>query len=99
MEHYLALKRKEIPTHTTTWMNIKNFMLRASLVAQWIGIHPPVQETWVQSLIREDPTCCGATQAVCPNYGGCWCSRAWEPKLLKPVCPRACALQQEKPPQ
>ena len=26
------------------------------------------------------------------------CSRAWEPQLLKPECPRACA-QQEKPPQ
>ena len=27
------------------------------------------------------------------------CSRAREPQLLKPVCPRACALQQEMPPQ
>ena len=26
-------------------------------------------------------------------------ARAQEPQLLKPVCPRACALQQEKPPQ
>ena len=26
------------------------------------------------------------------------CSRAWESKLLKPVCPRTCALQQEKSP-
>ena len=27
------------------------------------------------------------------------CSRAQEPQLLKPVCPRAGALHQEKPPQ
>ena len=27
------------------------------------------------------------------------CSRAGEPQLLKPVCPIACALPQEKPPQ
>ena len=25
------------------------------------------------------------------------CSRVWEPQLLKPMHPRACALQQEKP--
>ena len=28
---------------------------RASLVAQWLRIHLPMQETWVQSLGREDP--------------------------------------------
>ena len=27
------------------------------------------------------------------------CSRAWEPQLLKPACPGAYALKQEKPPQ
>ena len=27
MEHYLAVKRKEIPTHSTTWMNLKEIML------------------------------------------------------------------------
>ena len=27
------------------------------------------------------------------------CSRAWKPQLLKPMCPRAHAQQQEKPPQ
>ena len=27
------------------------------------------------------------------------CFEAWEPQLLKPTCPRACALQQEKSPQ
>ena len=27
----------------------------ASLVVQWSRIHLPIQETWVQSLVREDP--------------------------------------------
>ena len=39
---------------------------RASLVAQW-RIHLPVQKTWVRSLIREDPSCCGATEPVHRN--------------------------------
>ena len=39
-----------------------------SLVAQLLRIRPPVQETWVQALGREDPTCCGATEPVHHNY-------------------------------
>ena len=27
----------------------------ASLVAQWLGIHLPIQETWVRTLSSEDP--------------------------------------------
>ena len=34
----------------------------ASLVAQWLRIHLPMQGTWVRSLAREDPTCRGATK-------------------------------------
>ena len=59
-------------------------------------------DTWVQSLVREDPTYCGATKPVCHNY---W-AHALEPgnrncrahiwQLLKPACPRAHATQQEK---
>ena len=30
--------------------------------------HLPMQETWVQSLIQEDSTCCGATKPVCHNH-------------------------------
>ena len=64
-----------------------------------------MQETQVWSLVWEDPTCSGATKPMCHNYGAC----ALEPgshnywahmlQLLKPVCPKAHALQQEKPPQ
>ena len=39
----------------------------ASLVAQWLGVHLPVQGTWVRSLVQEDPTCCGATGPVHRN--------------------------------
>ena len=41
----------------------------------------------VQSLIWEDPTCCGARVPQLLSL----CSRAWEPKLQKPTCPRACS--------
>ena len=30
--------------------------------------HLPMQETWVQSLIQEDSTCCRATKPVCHNH-------------------------------
>ena len=36
----------------------------ASLVAQWLRICLPMQGTWVRSLVREDPTCHGATMSV-----------------------------------
>ena len=51
--------------------------LRASLVAQWLGIHLPMQGTRVRSLVREDPTCRGATKPMHHNY------RACEPQVLK----------------
>ena len=41
---------------------------RASLVAQWLRMRLPMQETWVQALVQEDPTCCGATKPVSHNY-------------------------------
>ena len=31
--------------------------VRASLVLQWLRICLPMQRTWVQSLVQEDPTC------------------------------------------
>ena len=35
----------------------EEFWSGASLVVQWLRIHLPMQETWIQSLIWEDPTC------------------------------------------
>ena len=37
-------------------------------VAQWLRIHLPVQGTWVQSLVQEDPTCHRAAEPMCHNY-------------------------------
>ncbi|KAI4545977.1 hypothetical protein MJG53_004030 [Ovis ammon polii x Ovis aries] len=55
---------------------------RASLVARWKRIRLPLQETRVPSLIREEPTCCGAT--ACEPRLLSLRSRPWEPQLLKP---------------
>ena len=33
----------------------------ASLVVRWLRIRLPMQGTWVQALVWEDPTCRGAT--------------------------------------
>ena len=44
------------------------FLLGTSLVAQWLGVRLPVQGTWVRALVREDPTCHGATKPVHLNY-------------------------------
>ena len=50
---------------------IKEILQRASLVAQWLRIHLPMQGTWVRALVREDPTCQGATKPVHHNYRVC----------------------------
>ena len=42
--------------------------IRASLVAQWLRICLPTQGTRVRALVREDPTCRGATKPVRHNY-------------------------------
>ena len=64
-------------------------------------IRPPMLETWVQSLVLEDPTCRGATKSM---YHNDW-PRALQPgscnywahvlQLLKPTHPRACAPQEQ----
>ena len=41
---------------------------RASLVVQWLRIDLPMQGTQVRALVREDPTCLGATKPVHHNY-------------------------------
>ena len=73
---------------------------------QWIRIQLPMQETQVQSLVQEDPTCCRATKAVCVPQLLSPCSRAHNPKQLslriaatEAQVPRVCVPQQEKLPQ
>ena len=69
------------------------------LVVQWLRIRLPMQGTRVRSLVREDPTCHGATK---PARHNCWACApepvhcnywAHTPQLLKPVHSRACILQ------
>ena len=82
---------------------------RASLVAQWLRIHLPMQGTRVRSLVREDPTHCRATKPMRHNHWACALEPAshnyWAhvPQLLSPRAttteahmPRARVPQQEK---
>ena len=46
-------------------------MTWASLEAQWLRICLPMQGTQAQALVREDPTCRGATKPVRHNYRAC----------------------------
>ena len=41
---------------------------RASLVAQWLRIHLPMQRTQVQALVGEDPTLRGVVKPTRHNY-------------------------------
>ena len=55
-----------------TWDSLGKFVeikrWGASLVAQWLRIRLPMQGTRVRALVREDPTCRGATKPVRHNY-------------------------------
>ena len=68
----------------------KSHLVRASLVVQWLRIRLPMQGTQVRALVREDPTCRGATKPVCYSYWAC---------ALEPVSHNfwACVPQLQKP--
>ena len=86
----LSPKVEEILNFSTNKIKLQS--KGASLVAQWLRICLPMQGTWVQALVREDPTCRGATKPVCHNYWACALEPAshnyWAhvPQLLKPAC-------------
>ena len=74
----------------------KVIKFKTSLVAQWWRICLPVQETWGQSLIWEDPTCHRASKPVHHNYWACALEPAgttaelmrhnyWSPCALDPM--------------
>ena len=71
---------------------LKIVNLGTSLVAHWLRIRLPMQGTQVRSLVRENPTCCGATKPVRHNYWACALEPAihscWArvPQLLRPTC-------------
>ena len=64
---------------------------RTSVVVQRLRIWLPMQGTWVQALVREDPTCRRATKPVHHNYWACALEPTshnyWAPvpQLLKPT--------------
>ena len=56
---------------------VKICLKRTSLMVQWfqwLGIHLPMQTTWVRSLVQEDPTCLRAAKPTCHNY---WSPGTW----------------------
>ncbi|KAJ8783826.1 hypothetical protein J1605_008869 [Eschrichtius robustus] len=56
---------------STTREAATEWLERASLVAQWLRIHLPMQGTRVRALVREDPTCRGATKPMRHNRRAC----------------------------
>ena len=65
-------------------------------MAQWQRIYLPMQEMWVQFLVREDPTC-GATKPVYPNYCACALEPGsynhGSPSVLDPTAREATAVR------
>ena len=60
-----------------------------SLVVQYLGVCLSMQGTWVQSLVREDPTCHKATKPMCHNY--------WSPNTLESMLCNDRSHHSEKP--
>ena len=56
----------------------KIISMKTSLVIQWLKILLPMQGTWVQSLVWEDPTCRGTTKPTGKHY------LAWAPEPTLP---------------
>ena len=66
---------------------LKNGGYGTSLVVQWLRICLPMQGSRVRSLVREDPTCRGATKPMRHNYRACALEpTSCVPQLLKPAC-------------
>ena len=67
-----------------------------SLAAQWLRICLPMQGTWVQALVQEDPICRGATKPASHN---CWACvlQLLKPARLEPVLCNKRSHCNEKP--
>ena len=57
---------------------------RASLVVHWWRIHLPVLETWVQSLVQENPTCHGPAKPM--NHNNWDCAVKPRTSTTEPMC-------------
>ena len=63
--------RKRLSTHASFWLlgeSDKIICVETSLVAQWLGVHLPMQGTRAQFLVQEDPTCLWTTKLLRLNY-------------------------------
>ena len=60
--------KAQFKTTPESGKTLKNLMSRTSLVAQWLRILLPMQGIAVRALVREDPTCRGATKPMHHNY-------------------------------
>ena len=69
-------------------MCIRKQERRTSLEIQWMGISLPVLEAWVQILVQEDCTRCGAMKPVCCDY---WSLHAPESVLCNERSPHTTA--------
>ena len=67
----------------------KKATLGISLMPQWWRICLPMQETWILSLVQEDPTCRRATKPPHHNYVACTLEprscNYWSPWAPEPV--------------
>ena len=68
MKENISRKAEGLDLKFADPLNLNKASVRASLVAQWLRIRLPMQGTRVQALVREDPTCHGATKPVSHNY-------------------------------
>ena len=97
---------QEPPLCSVIHIAIHWFMTNSSMQSLWgfpgglvVQNLPASAETWVWSLIPEDPTCLGATKPVCHNY---WSPRDLEPMLSNKRSPwpwvhcKPCSPQLEK---
>ena len=83
----------KIPGDKWKWKHndSKSISTGTSLVVQWLRICLPMQGTQVWALVREDPTCHGATNPMHHNYWACTLEHTshnyWArvPQLLKPA--------------
>ena len=57
-----------IGTQRTFTLHLLKSDAGTSLVVQWLRTLLPMQGTWDQALVWEDPTCRGATKLMCHNY-------------------------------
>ena len=78
---------------TCPWVAISK-LRQDSLVVQWLRIHLPVEGTWVQSLVREDSTCCGATKPICHSYWA-WALEPMSSSYWTPMPYNLCSTTKE----